>query len=48
MVTQYIPALIVIGAAIAAYQFFELNEYLIELVKTKELRDHYDYIIGNT
>jgi choline dehydrogenase-like flavoprotein len=45
MVAQYIPTLIVIGAALVAYRFLGLDDYFQELIHQKELRDSYEYII---
>lgn len=46
MVAQYIPTLMVLGAALVAYRFLGLDEYFQELIHQKDLRDSYEYIIG--
>lgn len=46
MVAQYIPTLMVLGAALVAYRFLGLDVYFEELIHQKDLRDSYEYIIG--
>jgi len=46
MVAQYIPALLVIGAALVSYRLLGLNDLFTDLIKAKELKASYDYLIG--
>jgi len=46
MVARYIPSIIVIGVALAAYRLLGIGELFQELIKPKHLQPSYDYIIG--
>jgi len=46
MVARYIPSIIVIGVALAAYRLLGVDEMFEELIKTKNLQESYDYIVG--
>jgi len=46
MFARYIPSIIVIGVALAAYRLFGVGELFQELIKPKHLQPSYDYIIG--
>ncbi len=45
MVARYIPALMALGAVLAAYKIFDLDEWFQEFAK-KEIQESYDYIVG--
>jgi len=46
MVARYIPSIIVIFVALAAYRLLGIGELFEELIKPKHLQPSYDYIIG--
>ena len=46
MVARYIPAIIVIFVALAAYRLLGVSELFVEFIKPKHLQPTYDYIIG--
>lgn len=45
MAASYIPAIVTILGALAAYRLLGLNELLEDFIKSKELKDTYDYIV---
>lgn len=45
MAASYVPSLLVILAALAAYKMFGLDELLVDLIQTRELDESYDYIV---
>jgi len=45
MVSQYLPGLIVLGAALVAYKLLGVDQYFVEFIKKKDLKPTYDYII---
>jgi len=47
MVGRYIPPIIVIFVALAAYRMLGIGDLFQELIKPKHLQPSYDYIIGN-
>jgi len=46
MLARYIPSIIVIFVALAAYRLLGVGELFVELIKPKHLQPSYDYIIG--
>ena len=46
MVARYIPSLVVIGVALAAYRLLGIEDMFQKLIETKSLAQSYDYIIG--
>jgi len=46
MVARYIPSIIVIFVALAAWRMLGIGEFFQELIKPKQLQPSYDYIIG--
>jgi hypothetical protein len=46
MVARYVPSLVVIGIALAAYRLLGIDELFEQLIKPKTLQESYDYIIG--
>jgi len=46
MVARYIPSIVVILVALAAYKLLGVGELFQELIKPKHLQPVYDYIIG--
>jgi len=48
MVARYIPSIVAILVALAAYRLLGVGELFEELIKPKHLQPTYDYIIGTT
>jgi len=46
MVARYIPSIIVIFVALAAYRLLGVGELFREFIKPKHLQPSYDYIVG--
>jgi len=46
MIARYVPSIIVLGVALAAYRLLGIGELFEELIKPKHLQPSYDYIIG--
>jgi hypothetical protein len=46
MVARYIPSLVVIGVALAAYRLLGVDEMFQKLIEPKALAESYDYIVG--
>jgi len=46
MIARYVPSIVVIGVALAAYRLLGIGELFQEFIKPKHLQPTYDYIIG--